>query len=120
MSWIKCALVNIDKLGNTISGGNPNSTISARIGYFANDCIKRKFIYYWKFMEFLVDFEFSPIDGPRHCLNAYKMDPEQKHKNGSDLMRVVLGLIIIIGFIPTSILTRLIIIFFPNTKFNTL
>jgi len=36
MNWATGVLIGIDQLGNAIAGGNPDSTISARVGNFAN------------------------------------------------------------------------------------
>jgi len=80
MNWAVGVLIGVDQLGNAIAAGNPDSTISARVGYFADKdtcsfqerCIK----YYWLILEWVINFAFLPIDGPVHCLQAYKDDSE--------------------------------------------
>lgn len=63
MSYIKNVLVAIDQLGNAICGGNPDVTISARTGYFAN-ISNTKLKPWWRIMEAIINFAFKPIDGP--------------------------------------------------------
>ena len=81
MSWIGGVLIAIDQLGNAIAGGNPDATISARTGYFANE-VKTAFQFYWKTMELIINFAFYPIDGPNHCYNEYLADKDD-HIAGS-------------------------------------
>lgn len=103
--WLWNVLVAIDQLGNTIAGGNPDITISARVGFFANKSDDRRFYYYWKFLELVIDFTFYPLDGPRHCLQALEGDNEQGHIHGSDLMRSLLGLIALTACIFIALVT---------------
>ncbi|ORU89515.1 MAG: hypothetical protein A6F71_00675 [Cycloclasticus sp. symbiont of Poecilosclerida sp. M] len=117
MSWIKAVLTAIDQLGNAIAGGNPRATISARTGYFAN-VHKNSFRVYWKTMEFVIDFAFCPIDGPRHCYESYLLDVDRNNQEGSDWMRGILGLIILIACSLIAILTRLYVIFVPSAKIS--
>lgn len=105
MNWINGVLVGIDQLGNAIAGGNPDATISARTGYFSNRNPNRTFIHYWKAMEAIINFAFYPLDGPNHCLHAYENDSDELHKQGSDITRGILGIIIIVACIPISIIT---------------
>ncbi|MFI2812352.1 MULTISPECIES: hypothetical protein [Microbulbifer] len=113
-SWIGGVLVAIDQLGNAIAGGNPDATISARVGYFASHH-KRPLWPYWRLLERVIDFTFLPIDGPRHCYFAYLKD-RQEMREGSDLMRLVLSLLIIVTCIPLSAITRLYVLVFPRAK----
>lgn len=64
-NWPYAVLIAIDQLGNTLAGGHPDSTISARIGYFSENVCSVKV--YWKNLERIIDFTFFPIDGPKHC-----------------------------------------------------
>ena len=62
-------LIAIDQLGNAIAGGNPDSTISARVGYFSDKTLREKTLgrhAYWKGLERIIDFAFFPIDGEKH------------------------------------------------------
>ncbi|WP_237058059.1 hypothetical protein [Microbulbifer sediminum] len=113
-SWIGGVLVAIDQLGNAIAGGNPDATISARVGYFAGHH-EQPLWPYWRLLERVIDFTFLPIDGPRHCHFAYLKDRQQM-REGSDLMRLVLSLLIIVTCIPLSVITRLYVKVFPRAK----
>ena len=117
MSWIQGVLIAIDQLGNATAGGNPDATISARTGYFASES-KNRFRYYWKTMEYIINFAFYPIGGPNHCYRAYLADKDEKNKAGSDFMRALLGLIIIAACFPIAILTRIYVLVFPGAKFS--
>ena len=47
-------MVAIDQLGNAITGGNPDSTVSARVGYFSVNATKRQAL--WKSLEAIIDY----------------------------------------------------------------
>jgi len=119
-SYILRLLIAIDQLGNTIAGGNPDITISARTGYFAN--VKRtRLRVWWLCMESIIDFAFEPVDGPRHCYKAYKADEEEgKHTEGSDIARALLGAFIVLACIPIAIITRLWVLVVPGAKYQGL
>lgn len=77
----------IDLLGNALTGGNPEVTVSARVGYYSKYYkiryenytgkdkyqLKRNKLYvlYWKTCESIIDKTFEPVDGKNHCYNAY-------------------------------------------------
>ena len=117
MSWIGGVLVAIDQLGNALAWGNPDATISARTGYFANE-VDCTFKLYWLTMEWIINFAFYPIDGPDHCHREYLKDKDQHNEAGSDLVRGVLGLIIIASCIPISIITRIYVLIFPMARYK--
>ena len=120
MNWATGVLIGVDQLGNSIAGGNPDSTISARVGYFANKetcsfkerCIK----YYWIVLEWVINLAFLPVDGPDHCLQAYKNDSEEKFIRGSDLARVILSIFIFILCPIIFIVLHLAILIVPKWK----
>jgi len=88
-SWLYNVLVSLDQLGNTIAGGNPDSSISARVGYFANKgASKTKTPKYWKFLENIINFTFWPVDGENHCIDAYERDCEE-HNSGNILFNLI-------------------------------
>ncbi|MEP0133109.1 MAG: hypothetical protein ABJJ25_14005 [Eudoraea sp.] len=104
MGYFHNVLVSVDQLGNAICGGNPDNTISARVGYFSQ--VNRSFTkWFWKTLEQVINFTFWPIDGPNHCQLAFEADPEEiffdKH---GDLFRALLSIIIVISCIPISII----------------
>jgi len=104
MGYFKNLLVSVDQMGNTIAGGDPDNTISARVGYFSQVPGSRA-RGYWKLMEKIINFTFWPVDGPDHCLLAFEDDPEETfYDGGSDFVRFLLSLIIIAFCIPIAIL----------------
>jgi hypothetical protein len=108
MAWLKNVLVAIDQLGNAIAGGNPDLTISARVGYH----ISTDKGAYWISLQKVIDFTFYPLDGPGHCLQSYRADIEDyKDESGSDVARAMLGGIIVIACAGLCVLTRIIAIF---------
>ncbi|WP_440875964.1 hypothetical protein [Thalassotalea sp. PLHSN55] len=117
MSYLKNVLVAIDQLGNALCGGNPDVTISARTGYFANvgDTSIRM---WWQLMERIINFAFSPFDGPNHCLDAYHADNESHHNEGSDFLRALLGFIIIVTCLFIAILSRVWVVFLPSSGYK--
>ena len=117
MSWIKGVLIAIDQLGNAIAGGNPDATISARTGYFARER-ESSLWFYWKTMELIINYAFYPVDGPDHCYQSYLADKDESNTAGSDFMRAVLGLMIIVFCIPIAVITRIYVIFLPQARFN--
>ena len=63
MSWGRRLLVSIDQLGNTLAGGDPDETISSRVGKRA---IKGK--RWGLFCEYLINALFLAVTGERdHC-----------------------------------------------------
>ncbi len=68
--------VSVDQFGNTLALGNPDNTISARVGYFANHPERHLFRRlawkkYWNFLQGFINLTFLPWDGPNHCYDAY-------------------------------------------------
>jgi len=69
-------MVAIDQLGNALTGGNPDSTVSARVGYFSVNATKRQA--FWKSLEAIIDYAFEPVDGLRHCYQAWQADKDEQ------------------------------------------
>jgi hypothetical protein len=88
-------LIAIDQLGNAIAGGNPDDTISARVGYFASDLIESVRKWFWKGLQSIIDGTFEPVQGPGHCFHAREED--EKDTEGDVLTRVLLTLFVIVG-----------------------
>ncbi len=75
MSYLSNFFVSLDQLGNTLAGGNPDNTISARIGYYNyHDDYCKEPALHWKLFRLIVDKTFYPVDGERHCHEAYHND----------------------------------------------
>lgn len=66
----------VSQLGNAISGGSPDISISARIGQ------KQHKHWFWSMCAAIVNFTFYPIDGHDHCLNAYFADRYEDYSVG--------------------------------------
>ncbi len=117
MSWLGNVLVAIDQLGNALAGGRPDTTISARTGFHAENSshVTR---YYWLMMQSFIDFAFLPIDGPNHCRKAYLRDKAGYYLEGSDFMRSLLGVFIIVSCAFISIVTRVYVLIFSEAKFQ--
>ena len=100
----------LSQLGNALSGGNPDISISARIGQ------KNKSTRYWRFATWVVDTVFEPWDGKEHCRKAYNRDKLEDYGETYIGKGPVFGLIVLTGIyvlacvvlsIP-SIITRLV------------
>ena len=115
-SWPVAVLVAIDQLGNAIAGGNPDSTISARVGYFSARANLGKG--YWKSLEAIINFMFFPIDGPKHCYQAWQADIDELFKRGSDFARVILSVIIVVACLIIAIVLRVLVIFIWNWRYK--
>ena len=84
-------LIAIDQLGNALSGGNEDVTISARLGYL--DLTRN--IWLVKLLVIVVDTTFLPVDGPDHCEQAMINELSRDIRRGSDLGLFVMGLLVI-------------------------
>lgn len=94
MSWLRNVAIAIDQLGNALAGGNPDLTISARVGYH----LANGGGVFWRVVAAVIDYTFKPLDGVGHCLQAYNADSEDyNNENGSDLARGVLSLIVVVA-----------------------
>ena len=103
-SYLYRVAVAFDQLGNTFAGGEPDSSISARAGYYANtEKEQPKYLWYWKMLEQIINFAFWPVDGEDHCKRAYKRD-EENHEEGSILAKVFLFLLTLAFTIPISVI----------------
>jgi hypothetical protein len=88
MSYVHNLIVSIDQLLNTICGGDPDNTISARVGYFSNirkwkAPTKKLIKWYWKTTEKIINCTYMPAEGSGHCLDAYKADPEEAYDDNN-------------------------------------
>ena len=109
-------MVAIDQLGNALTGGNPDSTVSARVGYFSVNAIKRQAL--WKSLEAIIDYAFYPVDGRRHCYQAWQADKDEHFKRGSDFARVLLSIIIVVACLVIAIVLRVLVLFIRPWKFE--
>ena len=111
-------LVAIDQLGNSIADGNPDNTISARVGYFASAEHKSKIKSYWKTLERIIDFTFEPIQGPGHCYNAWLAEADETDTQGSYIARIILGVFVGAGCVIISLFIRLAVLISPRLRYK--
>lgn len=118
MPYVLGLLIGIDQLGNAIADGNPDNTISARVGYFASDECESKIKGYWKFLEMVVDFAFKPIQGPGHCFNAWQSEKDEPDYPGNYIARIILGIFVLAGCILIIIFLWLAVLIYPPWRFK--
>lgn len=107
MGYVHNLLLSLDQLANTICGGNPDNTISARVGYFA-EVNQNANKWYWKTTQTVIDFTYWPVDGENHCKLAFEADPEEIfNDNNGDFFRFFMSLIIIAVCIPLIVILYL-------------
>lgn len=106
MGYLSNFFVSIDQLGNVIAGGNPDNTISSRIGFYTEEFYKdKKTPSRWTAFKKIIDFAFYPIDGKDHCKEAYYNDVGEEFDEGTnDFAIAALTLIIFSSCILISIL----------------
>ncbi len=63
----------LSQLGNALANGNPDVSISARIGH------KQRRNWYWRMANAIVDFSFYPMEGPGHCDRAWRKDMNEMY-----------------------------------------
>jgi len=97
MKFLSNFFVSIDQLGNVLAGGNPDNTISSRVGYYTEEYYAPdKIPFKWKLFRNIINFAFYPIDGNDHCKEAYFNDVGEDFDQGtSDFAIAVLAIIII-------------------------
>lgn len=102
--------VSIDQLGNALAGGNPDNTISARVGYYNHhyNFESGKIPWYWSWFEKIIDFTFHPVDGPNHCHEAYHNDAGEVFDD-STLTNFLIGIAATIIIIPSCIVIALVL-----------
>lgn len=98
MGYIANFFVSIDQLGNVIAGGNPDNTVSSRVGYYnQHNSSGEKAPWQWRLFEKIINFSFWPIDGPGHCHEAFHNDAgEEFDENTNNIIFAILASVIII------------------------
>ncbi|PCH76652.1 MAG: hypothetical protein COB98_05545 [Flavobacteriaceae bacterium] len=107
MSYLGNFFIAIDQLGNVMAGGNPDNTISSRVGYYnSHNYFKNNTPWQWRLFEQIIDASFYPVDGPSHCHEAYYNDAGEVFDPGTnDFLIFLAGCIII----PSCILIALLL-----------
>jgi len=116
--WLNILLA-IDQLGNAIADGNPDNTISARVGYFASNEHESKIKPYWKALERIIDFTFEPIQGPGHCHNAWLAEADETDTQGTYIARIILGVFVAAGCVVISVFIRLAVLISPRLHYKS-
>ena len=109
MSYIVNFFVSIDQLGNTIAGGNPDNTISSRVGFYNkhNTIPGEKAPWQWRLFQKIINLSFWPIDGKGHCHEAFHNDAgEDFDKNTKNILVAILAAVIII---PSCVLISILL-----------
>lgn len=115
-SWFLNILIAFDQLGNTLAKGNPDNTISARIGYFMHSANENP-TKFWKLLENVVNFTFKPIDGIEHCFVAYCHDKNEVYQEVDLFSKIVLFIFVVIFCVPwLMLIIRIIVFLFPQVK----
>jgi hypothetical protein len=115
--WLN-VLLAIDQLGNAIAGGNPDNTISGRVGFFASDDHKSKIKSYWKALERIIDLTFEPLQGTRHCYRAWQGEPEETDTEVTYITRIILGIFVTVGCFFIGIALWLAILINPSWRYK--
>lgn len=96
MKYLSNFFISIDQLGNVLAGGNPDNTISSRIGFYTQNPDENKIPIRWRFFRNIIDFTFYPIDGKNHCKESYFNDAGEDLDEGtSDFAVAFLAILII-------------------------
>lgn len=113
MSYLGNFFVSIDQLGNVLAGGNPDNTISSRVGYYTERHYPSgKVPLKWRIFRNIINFTFYPIDGEHHCKEAYYNDAGEEFDPGtSDIAVAILAILIVISCIFIAILLYLLFAF---------
>ncbi|WBX76706.1 hypothetical protein PG911_00165 [Tenacibaculum ovolyticum] len=106
MNFLTNFFIAIDQLGNVIAGGNPDNTISSRVGYYTERYYESaKIPLRWRIFRNIINFSFYPIDGENHCKEAYFNDAGEEFDEGtSDIAVSILAILIIVSCIFIVIL----------------
>jgi len=98
MNYFVNFFVAIDQLGNVLAGGNPDNTISSRVGYYTEKHYPPKKVpFRWKTLKEIINFTFFPIDGKDHCKEAYFNDTGEDFDKGTNDIAVAVLAILIVG-----------------------
>ena len=116
LSWPVKVLVAIDQLGNAIADGNPDVTISARVGEFARRV--DKYQPFWRLLESIINLAFLPVDGPEHCYIAFKNESGEKETEGNDIARAILCIFVLVFCPIIFLILRVAVVFIPEWRYE--
>lgn len=106
MKFLSNFFVSLDQLGNVLAGGNPDNTISSRVGYYTEKYYKPEDIpFKWKLFRSIINYTFYPIDGKHHCREAFFNDAgEEFDQETSDIGVAILAILISISCLFIALL----------------
>jgi hypothetical protein len=105
--YISHLFISIDQFGNALAGGNPDNTISARVGYYSHHYYEtNKVPWYWLLFERIIDTAFYPVDGPAHCHEAYHNDAGEVFDNRVTNFMIAIAAAFVI--IPSCVIIALV------------
>lgn len=105
MGFFTNFLISIDQLGNVIAGGNPDNTISSRIGYYTQHF--KNSGWQWILLGKIINTTFWPLDGPNHCHEAYHNDAGEEFDKGTN--NILVAIIAALLIIPSCIITCMVL-----------
>lgn len=91
MSYIRNLLIAADQFGNALAGGNPDATVSGRVGFHASTAEGSQRLF-WRSLAKAIDWALLPVDGPHHCWRVSLTEGE-KYQPGNDKTRAVLAVL---------------------------
>jgi hypothetical protein len=118
MPYLFNVLVGFDQLGNAVAGGNPDNTVSARVGYFASPEHISRVKGFWRFLEKVIDFTFMPVQGRGHCYVAWRDEKDEMDIEGTALARFVLGGFVLLFCPIICLFTWLLTAIFPRLRYK--
>ena len=111
--YVQDVFVAVDRLGNALTGGSDENTISGRTGHWAN--IRRGFWRRpWALLQSIIDITFYPLDGIDHCKRSAK---KANNFQGSNFALLVLTAIVAVP-VCLLILLPLFWLCFPFRSLN--
>ncbi len=106
MTWGVRFVRWLDQTGNFIANGDPDSTISARIGHHTRPEVKYPGRF-WLWMRDIVDWAFYPWDGPGHCGGAYVYDRHERFRAVGWFSGPVMAVFVVLGCAAVVVINRL-------------
>ncbi|WP_372646145.1 hypothetical protein [Ancylomarina sp.] len=105
MSYLSNFFVSLDQLGNTLAGGHPDNTISARIGYYNyHDDYCKETALHWRLFRQIVDTTFYPVYGEGHCHEAYYNEAGEYFDDTKNWAIAILAIFIIPCCLPIGLI----------------
>jgi hypothetical protein len=104
VSYLFNLLVAVDQLFNVLAGGNPDVTISGRIGWHC----KNSESVFWHTLRMVVDNTFAPLDGEQHCYTTLLEDSDVDTLSTNVFGKIGVSIFVVVGcavlFIPVRVL----------------